>query len=294
MKRLIVLLTVALMLSASAAVAVPALVDVTVIAHRGASGVRPENTESAFRAAAARGVYDWEADFRCTSTGTLVAAHDMRWDKQSTGTGLVRSRSWSYVKKQRARRAGVASRTLPERWLDEPHIHLADTLALVDEYGATLHYDSKTRDCETKALRVLQEAYESGIDIVFGPYNDAQRQLALDTTTLPLVSGHITEPASELDSTSEARAAVDAETQGEEDWERRILWISVRHDSVTPELVSAAHAEGRLLRVWTLRREPEFLPPGYATMAEHVRALHEQTQLDGIVTDNPDSRNTGI
>lgn len=52
------------------------VVTPAVVAHRGASGIRPENTLAAFRTAIRQGVDDIELDVVATADGVLVARHE--------------------------------------------------------------------------------------------------------------------------------------------------------------------------------------------------------------------------
>ncbi|MFZ0831695.1 MAG: glycerophosphodiester phosphodiesterase [Mycobacterium sp.] len=60
-----------------------------VVAHRGASGERPEHTLAAYDVALQQGAEGVECDVRLTRDGHLVCVHDRRVDRTSTGTGLV-------------------------------------------------------------------------------------------------------------------------------------------------------------------------------------------------------------
>jgi len=60
-----------------------------VVAHRGASGDRPEHTLAAYNIALQQGAEGVECDVRLTRDGHLVCVHDRRVDRTSTGTGLV-------------------------------------------------------------------------------------------------------------------------------------------------------------------------------------------------------------
>lgn len=60
-----------------------------VIAHRGASAVRPEHTLGAFRQAIRDGADAIECDVRMTRDGHLVCVHDRSVDRTSDGHGLV-------------------------------------------------------------------------------------------------------------------------------------------------------------------------------------------------------------
>ncbi len=60
-----------------------------VVAHRGASGERPEHTLAAYELALQEGADGVECDVRLTRDGHLVCVHDRRVDRTSNGTGLV-------------------------------------------------------------------------------------------------------------------------------------------------------------------------------------------------------------
>jgi len=59
------------------------------IAHRGASGIAPENTISAIKKAQAQGVKYIEIDVHMTKDNHIVALHDSTVDRTSNGTGQV-------------------------------------------------------------------------------------------------------------------------------------------------------------------------------------------------------------
>ncbi|QBJ96660.1 glycerophosphodiester phosphodiesterase [Rhodococcus sp. ABRD24] len=60
-----------------------------VVAHRGASGTRPEHTLAAYELALAEGADGLECDVRLTRDGHLVCVHDRSVDRTSSGTGVV-------------------------------------------------------------------------------------------------------------------------------------------------------------------------------------------------------------
>jgi glycerophosphoryl diester phosphodiesterase len=75
-----------------------ALASVRIVAHRGASTVRPENTLAAFRTAIDLGADAIEFDVHSTSDGALVVHHDYLLDRTTTGTGPVHERDLRYVR----------------------------------------------------------------------------------------------------------------------------------------------------------------------------------------------------
>lgn len=63
--------------------------NIFVAAHRGWSEKYPENTMTAFRAAAELGVDQIETDIRLTADGELVIIHDATVDRTTNGSGKV-------------------------------------------------------------------------------------------------------------------------------------------------------------------------------------------------------------
>jgi glycerophosphoryl diester phosphodiesterase len=60
-----------------------------VCAHRGRSGVAPENTLAAFEAAVDLGADFLELDVRRSADGEIVCIHDATVDRTTDGTGAV-------------------------------------------------------------------------------------------------------------------------------------------------------------------------------------------------------------
>ena len=63
--------------------------EILKIAHRGASGHKPENTLSAFSKALEIGVDAIELDVRVCGTGELVIMHDATLERTTNGNGIV-------------------------------------------------------------------------------------------------------------------------------------------------------------------------------------------------------------
>ena len=60
------------------------------VAHRGASGFAPENTQSAFQIALSMGADILECDIHLTKDGELVIMHDDKVDRTTNGIGYIR------------------------------------------------------------------------------------------------------------------------------------------------------------------------------------------------------------
>ncbi len=72
---------------------------IQVVAHRGSSSDRPENTIAAFQRAIEVGATAIEIDIRTTADGQLVLMHDASVDRTTNGTGKVNSLTWSELEK---------------------------------------------------------------------------------------------------------------------------------------------------------------------------------------------------
>ncbi|MEM1923290.1 MAG: glycerophosphodiester phosphodiesterase family protein [Nitrososphaerota archaeon] len=69
-----------------------------IVAHRGYSGLYPENTLIAVKEAVKLGVDGVEIDVRVTGDGVLVLMHDESVDRTTNGKGKVRDLGWSEIK----------------------------------------------------------------------------------------------------------------------------------------------------------------------------------------------------
>jgi glycerophosphoryl diester phosphodiesterase len=67
-------------------------------AHRGASGVVPENTIAAFRSGMEAGATHLEMDVHATRDGRIVVVHDPMLDRTTDVTGAVRELDWAVVR----------------------------------------------------------------------------------------------------------------------------------------------------------------------------------------------------
>jgi glycerophosphoryl diester phosphodiesterase len=70
-----------------------------VIAHRGASGTRPENTLAAFRRAVELGADGVELDVQLTRDGEVVVIHDRTLERTTDGKGAVAARSLAELRR---------------------------------------------------------------------------------------------------------------------------------------------------------------------------------------------------
>jgi len=127
-------------------------VAASVIAHRGASGTRPENTLLAFRRAAELGAPMVELDAQLTRDGEVVVIHDFTLDRTTDGTGAVRDRTLAEIRRLDAGRwfdPGFAGERVPT---------LAEVLAAVP-LGVNVELKPVGEDgLEACALEVVESA----------------------------------------------------------------------------------------------------------------------------------------
>jgi glycerophosphoryl diester phosphodiesterase len=89
------------------------LTDVTAIAHRGGSKLRPENTMVAFDHAVAIGADAIECDVHLSHDGEVVVIHDPTLDRTTDATGPVSART---ARELASAAEASASRAWPRCW----------------------------------------------------------------------------------------------------------------------------------------------------------------------------------
>ncbi|MFW5852429.1 MAG: glycerophosphodiester phosphodiesterase [Nanoarchaeota archaeon] len=77
---------------------------VSVMAHRGASSIAPENTILAFKKAIEHGAHYIELDVRMCKTGELVVMHDSKVNRTTSGKGYIARKTLAELKKLNLKR----------------------------------------------------------------------------------------------------------------------------------------------------------------------------------------------
>jgi len=289
-----------------------------VIAHRGASGYRPEHTVEAYRLAVEMGADYIEPDLVATKDGVLIARHeneigattdvaDRFPDRKSTKTVDGRSvTGWfsedftlAEFKTLRAReRLAFRSHAYDGQFqvptFDEV-IELAQTLGaargrVVGIYPETKHpsyFRSIQLPLEEPLLASLQKHGWNRRDApVFIQSFEAGnlRELRRKTTVrlVQLVSGPAMVAGEGLKSIAEYADGVGPE-------KRLVVPVQPDGSLASPtDLIARAHAAGLLVHVWTVRVEKEFLPAAYQGDAGREFAQLRELGVDGVFTDFPD------
>lgn len=290
-----------------------------IIAHRGASGHRPEHTVEAYALAIDMGADVIEPDLVSTKDGVLVARHENEIggttdapakfpgrkttktiDNQQVTGWFVEDFTWAEIQTLRAvERLAFRSHDYDGRF-SIPRFE--DVISLAAERGRTLGREIAVYP-ETK-----HPSYFRGIGL---PIEERLIEVAAAhglTTKASLIFIQSFEPSSlqRLRPLTRVRL-VQLLPAGAEPSPARLEAIARYADGIGPEkrlivpvrpdgslgtptnLVRDAHAAGLFVHVWTLRREPQFLPGGYG--GDFAREFRQFADLgvEGIFTDFPDA-----
>jgi glycerophosphoryl diester phosphodiesterase len=242
-----------------------------VFAHRGGAGLRPENTLEAFRHAMALGYRHLETDVRMTRDGALVLFHDATLDRTTDGHGPLAERSLAEL------RALDAGYHFTSDGVGFPYRGRGLTIPTIDELlaleGAFFNIEIKAPG--DRVRRAFWDALE--------------RHAAHDRVLVAAEHGRIGRAFRKLARGRVATSAASDEALAFWAAARAGLtrWLPIHYDAlqlpesyrglrvVDSRLVSAAHARGLAVHVWTVD-EPDAM--------RRLLALG----VDGLMTDRPD------
>jgi glycerophosphoryl diester phosphodiesterase len=217
-----------------------------VIAHRGDSAHRPENTLAAFAGALELGVSAVELDIQLTCDGHVVVIHDVDLERTTSGRGDVRQLTLAEV---RAVSAGYPDRFGGD-WAGERVPTLAEALALLRDRARAmieLKAESVTED-ETGGLeaRAVAEIRRAGMADKVALISFDQRAILRLRRLAPEISrGRI------FGRTTADELLADARASGSE--------VVLPHKSqLSDALVARVHTAGIKLATWVVD-EPEEL-----------------------------------
>jgi glycerophosphoryl diester phosphodiesterase len=208
-----------------------------VIAHRGASGTRPENTLVAFQRAVELGAHMVELDVQLTRDGEVVVIHDWTLGRTTDGRGRVAARTLADLRRLDAGRwfdpafAGAGIPTLRE---------------VLEACPLPVNVELKARGddgLEARALDVVRAAGAEG-RVVFSSFAGESlvrlRRLSGTAAIAVLWSDRRLALALRLAGRVGARA------------------LHIRKDAAASAEVGAAVAQGLEVRAWTVNDPGEF------------------------------------
>ncbi len=211
-----------------------------ILAHRGASGERPENTLAAFARAMEVGAHGVEFDVQLTKDGAPIVIHDLRVDRTTDGNG------WVYKCTLAELRQLDAGSWFAPAYRRERIPILRDVLDLVGP---------KTRviNVELKNARVAYQGLEAKVLAVLGECGMLAKTVisSLNHRSLQMVKA--IEPSVRVGYLYQVpfRPVARALRLGAEA-------IHPPRLTVSRALVHRAHEAGLQVRVWTVNRPKEF------------------------------------
>jgi glycerophosphoryl diester phosphodiesterase len=289
-----------------------------IIAHRGASGHRPEHTLEAYRLAVEMGADFIEPDLVSTKDGVLIARHENEIggttdvaerfpdrkrtktiDQQSMTGWFSEDFTLAEIKTLRAReRMAFRSHAYDGQFqvatFDEV-IELAQALGTARGRPVGVYPETK----HPSYFRGIQLPLEEALLVSLQKYGwnrrdapvfiqsfeqDNLRELRKKTPVrlVQLVSGAALVAGDGL-----KRIAEYADGLGPE--KRLVVPVSPDGSLGAPtDLVARAHAAGLLVHIWTIRVDKEFLPAGYHGRSEAEFEQFRALGVDGVFTDFPD------
>jgi len=306
------------LLLALAALAAAPQASMIVIGHRGASGHRPEHTLESYRLAVEMGADFIEPDLVSTKDGVLIARHENEIgattdvadrfpdrrraktiDGQSITGWFTEDFTLAEIKTLRAReRLAFRSHEYDGRFLVatlDDVIELAQKLRTtrgtpVGIYPETKHptyFRSIGLPLEEKLLTSLAKyGWDDRKSPVFiQSFEEGNLRELRKKTTVRLIQ-LLNQTATADDARLKAIAGY-ADGIGPE--KRLLVPVAADGSLKAPtDLVQRAHKAGLLVHVWTVRREPQFLPKGYGGDVQAEFLQLRQLGVDGVFTDFPD------
>jgi len=301
--------------SASAALQTPSPL---LIAHRGASGHRPEHTLEAYRLAVEMGADFIEPDLVATKDGVLIARHeneigattdaaerfpDRKRSKQIDGQTIAgwfsEDLTLAEIRTLRAReRLPFRSHAYDGKFalatFDEV-IELAQRLGKergrpVGVYPETKHpsyFRSIGLPLEEPLVAALEKRGWNRADapVFIQSFEQGNLRDLHKKTRVPLIQ--LVSDAKLV--TDDALKAMAAYAKGVGPEKRLVLPVKADGSFGEPTgLVERAHRAGLLVHVWTLRADKEFLPAAYKGDAAAEFREFQRLGVDGMFTDFPD------
>lgn len=239
-----------------------------IIAHRGASAQKPENTLAAFEEAIRLGAGGIELDVRrCRGENNLPVIHDSTLDRTTGFHGRVKRKNMDFLKTLDA----GEGETIPT--LEEALDHI--------NHRCRVYIEVKCRQAARKVAHVVDRYIDEGWSyddlIIICSYPDVL-ELARDVdpdihTGLHLEVHDINKDDPEHDAVDfHLDSAIEDMQRAVEEYKPSIILPKIT--CVTPELVTAAHGLGIEVITWTIREEAQ---------AQHALACN----VDGIIADDP-------
>jgi len=233
-----------------------------VIAHRGASGVAPENTMAAFQRAVEMGAGFIETDLQLSRDARLVALHDDTLDRTTNGHGPVSGKTLEELRKLDAGAWFAKGPATRGDFAGERIPTIEEVLAFGREKDIGLYLELKPRGPSGAELAIVGTLRASG---------EIGRSVVLSFDSGSLMRVRQFEPLLATGFLYSKRLS-DGVARAVSAGARQLL---PRADRITPALVAEAHRNDLKVVAWTVNDR--------AKMKEMMSA-----GVDGIITNYPD------
>lgn len=239
-----------------------------IIAHRGASGLTPENTLAAFEKAIEIGVDRIEMDLRQTIDGEVVVLHDKTLKRTTNGWGSVRKLSLNKLKRYSAGswfHYDYSAEKIPTFREVLEHVNGRSTLLLEIKDGSPYHHGieknvidliNEYNAHEWCIVQSFNDKVLKNFRALAGLNSDVQKLFEIVIPVAPFYGGS--------KFTYKSVRSYDFAQE-----------VNVNYKNVTPLVVRKIHKMRKKINVWTVNHEYDM-------------KLFIEWGVDGIITDYPD------
>lgn len=242
----------------------------TILGHRGAGGVAPENTLASFERALADGADILESDVHVTRDGVPVLIHDPDLDRTTDGSGPVRDRTLAELRHlDAACRFEDDGTPLRGRGITVPS--LEEAFDAFPQARFNLEIKALSGGVVDRVVELVQARKREDTTLLVAGEDEIQAELR---RVLARRGARPALGASLADILAVIRSARDGAAPDTDSMALQIPKDFGEDPLVTRELLGHAHAHGMAVHVWTINDEDE--------MAELL-----DLGVDGLVTDFP-------
>ncbi len=233
------------------------------IAHRGASGIAPENTLPAFEKALEIGVDAVEMDVYATRDGQVIVMHDGDVQRTTDGSGRISEMDFEQIRRL------DAGRWFSDAFREVQVPSLAEVLDRVRTHAIGV-VEIKQPGIVPGVLQAIRDTHTEDEVVVISFSKDVLTDMHHSGAVIPtgLLIGHTDAPSEH-----------DKATQLVQDTRRvGACLLNIAHSAITPEFAYEVRRRGVALWTWT------------ADAPERMRELVE-VGVNGITTNYPERLN---
>jgi len=230
--------------------------SIKVYAHRGYSGMYPENTMASFSAAAEVGCYGIELDVQLTKDGEVVIIHDETVNRTTDKKGFVRDYTLLELQNLNASK-------LHEKMAPDEHIPtFKEYCAFIKNKNIVTNVELKTsvyyyEGLEEKTLKIIKEF---GLEdrILFSSFNPlslVKIQQLIPQVFLENTYGHISVPCALLDEYPLDNAGALCRQNGYVAFHPGMNLLNKKH---IRDRIQNCHDNGIAVNVWTVNKYSDY------------------------------------